>query len=126
MKVTVNTTFSEATLENLVVVWGQADASRTPAATVNDDETLTIEGGSLGEAPHERQLAFVGPGPRRSSANTVVNTERLYHIGRAIQTQTSAHDLKRDAATTLPVSFRCLPGTDGSYGKVVDRAIASN
>jgi hypothetical protein len=121
MKVTINTTFSEATLENLVIVWGQKDEPTTAAG----DTTLVIDGGSLGEAPHERALAFVGPGPRKSSGGSDVHTERLYSVSRAIQTQTSAHDLKRDAATTLPVSFRCLPDSATSaYGKVVDRVLS--
>jgi hypothetical protein len=45
MKVTVNTTFSEATLENLVVVWGQSEDSLD-----RDLRDLDIEGGDLGEA----------------------------------------------------------------------------
>lgn len=115
MKVSVNTTFSEATLENLVVVWGQQ-------STTKSGNVLTIEGGSLGDVPTERALAFVGPAPRSASDKV----QRVYHVTRAIQTQTTAHSLKRDAATTLPVSFRCLPGTAVSggtaYGTVRDRA----
>jgi hypothetical protein len=114
MKVMVNTTLAEATLENMLVTWGQATS--TLATSV-----LDIEGGSLGDAPVERALAFVGPGPRSASPQN----QRIYHINRAIQTQTTAHTLKRDAATTLPVSFRCLPGTAASggtsYGTVRDR-----
>lgn len=121
MKVMVNTTFSEATLENLVIVWGQA------SDTLDDvNRVLTIEGGSLGEAPNERALAFVGPAPRQTASDKV---QRLYHVTRAIQTQTTAHSLKRDAATALPVSFRCLPGTAVSggtaYGTVRDRAFGA-
>lgn len=119
MKVMVNTTFAEATLENLLVTWGAQDADLT-------GNTLDIDAGSLGAFPHERGVAFVGPGPRTSSANT--KNERIYWVQRAIQTQTTAHKLARDAATTLPVSFRCLPGgaagTTNSYGSVVDRAYA--
>jgi hypothetical protein len=117
MKVQVNTTLSEATLENLLVTWGQASTSLASSV-------LSIEGGSLGDYPHERGVAFVGPGPRTVSNNN----ERIYHVERAIQTQTTNHFLKRDAATTLPVSFRCLPGSPNSgvsqtsYGTVRDRA----
>lgn len=125
MKVTVNTTFGEATLENLLVTWGQASTTYVPGAT-NADDTLTIEGGALGDYPTERSLLFVGNGPRSKAAKS----ERVYHVNRAIQTQTTAHDLKRDAATNLPVSFRCLPGANFSgasataYGKVLDRALS--
>jgi len=119
MKVMVNTSFAEATLENLLIVWGQSDD------TLNSS-VLSIEGGSLGDSPTERALAFVGPGPR-----TAGDAERVYHVNRAIQSQTTAHKLARDAATTLPVSFRCLPGgsfsgaTQTSYGTVRDRAITA-
>lgn len=114
MKVTVNTTFSEATLENLVVVWGQNTSSKS-------GDVLDIEGGQLGDFPTERALAFVGPGPRTASGLV----QRVYLIERAIQTSTTAHSLKRDAATTLPVSFRCLPTDANKYGKVRDRAVAA-
>ena len=127
MKVMVNTTFGEASLENLLVTWGQnSDTYAAGADPATDDDELTIEGGALGDYPTERALLFVGNGPRSKAAKT----ERVYHVNRAIQTQTTAHDLKRDAATNLPVSFRCLPGANFSgasataYGKVLDRAIS--
>lgn len=122
MKVMVNTTFSEATLENLLITWGAQDAD-LGVADADGNQTLDIDAGSLGAFPHERGVAFVGQGPRTSSTKTL---ERIYWVQRAIQTSTTAHKLSRDAATTLPVSFRCLPGgasgTTNSYGQVQDRA----
>src|SRR3712207_4738532 len=56
MRVTVNTTLAEATLENLLVVWG------APAANLVSG-TLNMRAGSLGEGPLERSLHFVGPAP---------------------------------------------------------------
>lgn len=118
MKVLVNTTFGEATLENLLVSWGGEAGDLTDGNT-----SLDISAGHLGDFPVERAVAFVGPGPRTVSTNQ--KNERIYNVGRAIQTQTTAHKLARDSATTLPVSFRCLPdSTTNSYGKVVDRAYA--
>lgn len=115
MKVTVNTTFAEATLENLLVAWGQN--ANTLATGV-----LEIEAGQLGDAPHERGLAFVGPAPLPGATGK----ERVYHVDRAVQTESSSHALKRDAATALPVSFRILPGDPvggkSIYGTVRDRA----
>jgi hypothetical protein len=127
MKVMVNTTLSEATLENLLIVWGAQTGDLT---TSGSDRTLQISAGNLGDFPVERQLIFVGPGPRVDISGNTAHKERVYSINRAIQTNTTAHSLKRDAATTLPVSFRCLPGsnlagnTTTAYGTVVDRTIA--
>lgn len=124
MKVMVNTTLSEATLENLLIVWGAQDADLNTA-----NRTLEISAGNLGDFPVERQLIFVGPGPRVDISGNAAHKERVYTINRAIQTNTTAHSLKRDAATTLPVSFRCLPGSNlagnntTAYGTVVDRTI---
>lgn len=109
MRVTVNTTLMEATLENLLVVWGQQEDSL--AAGV-----LTINGGELGDFPVERSLLFRGPAPRDTA------TQRWYHIYRAIQTESSAHALRRAESTMLPASFRCLPDDVGDYGTITDRA----
>jgi hypothetical protein len=113
MRVTVNTTLAQATLENLIIVWGQA-------ASTLSAEVLTLEGGALGDAPIERTLLFVGPGPRTASTNK----ERVYHVSRAIQTESSSHALRRSEVTALPVSFRILPTSAGSYGTVRDRVVA--
>lgn len=113
MRVMVNTTFAEATLQNLLVVWGQDDTSIT--------DTIDIELGDLGGEPLERALAFVGPGPRSTAAQF-----RLYHVTRAIQTESTSHALRRTEMTGLPVSFRILPNdktsnTKARYGTVRDR-----
>lgn len=116
MRVTVNTTFAEATLENLLVVWGQAEDS------LNGD-VLNIEAGELGDYPLERSVAFVGPGPRTGGRK-----ERVYHLARAIQTESSSFALRRNEATGLPVSFRLLPDADASpvrYGTIQDRAVTA-
>jgi hypothetical protein len=117
MRVTVNTTLAEATLENLLIVWGQEDDTLA-------SDVLTIAAGQLGDAPVERALVFVGPGPRASAEK-----QRIYHVGRAIQTESSSHALRRSEATAFPVSFRILPGDAtstqaASYGTVRDRALA--
>jgi hypothetical protein len=128
MRVTANTTFAEATLENLITVWGLANSTLTKTG---DTETLDIAAGSLGEEPLERSMLFVGKGPRTSIAegNATDNTyrERIYHIKRAIQTESSSHALRRNEATTLPASFRLLPDPSASvatYGKIVDRVLS--
>jgi hypothetical protein len=106
-----------------------ATASGTPAVT-----QIVMAAGALGIQPVERSLVFVGnaPGtygtvqstyPTASAGSTTVGTvsdssslrkkERVYVARRIIQEQTTAHALKRDAATVFPVSFRALPDTDG-------------
>jgi hypothetical protein len=121
MKVMVNTTFSEATLENLLIVWGQQNDSFTTDGT---SETLAISAGSLGDEPTERSVAFVGPAPR---ADAGTKRERVYHVRRALSIESSSHSLKRNEATVFPVSFRLLPDPSFSgqeYGVIKDRNIA--
>lgn len=120
MKVTVTTTFAEATLENLMVVWGMA---QTPDA----NRQVSILAGSLGDAPTERSLLFVGPAPAAASGGTA--QERLYWISRAVQTEASSMMLRKSEMTGLPASFRCLPDTTisggAAYGTIRDRAVTT-
>lgn len=119
--VTVKTTMSEATLENMLFVWGLKDSALT---TTGDEKELGIDGGSLNSFPGERQLAFIGSAPRND--DNEVDKERLYVLRRILQTESSSHGLKRSEATTLPVSFRCLPDaqfTGAGYGFIRDRKI---
>lgn len=119
MSVSVNTTLSEATLENLVVAWGQDDSTLG-----DDEESLDITGGELHDDPVERSLAFVGKGTRNSSG---APRERIYYLRRALQVESSAHSLSRADATTIPVSFRCMPdanATDGDYGRIIQRVVS--
>jgi hypothetical protein len=116
MRVSVNTTLAEATLENLMVVWGQSSAS------LSGDE-LGIEAGSLGADPVERSIGFVGPSPRGSNNK---RRERVYQVHRALQVESSSHALRRNEPTNLPASFRCLPDparSGAEYGVVRDRQI---
>lgn len=125
MSVSVNTTFSEATLYNLMVAWGQSENTRTE--TPDGDETqLDISGGELHDDPVERSLAFVGKAPLRTDGK---KAERVYHLRRALQVESSSHSLARADATTIPVSFRCLPDSGatsgGDYGVIIQRTVTS-
>jgi hypothetical protein len=127
MRVMVNTTFAEATLENLMIVWGQQTASYTAGAaeTGTADTTLKIESGALGDEPVERSVVFVGPAPRSAAG---IKRERVYHVRRALSVESTAHALRRNEPTALPVSFRALPDPSQSgaeYGIVRDRNIAT-
>src|SRR6478609_4808262 len=97
MRVSVNTTLAEATLDNMLVAWGQPGSTLTGGST-----NLIISAGALGDAPVERSIAFIGPGPG-------VKTERLYYVRRALQVESTAHRLSRNDPTAIPVSFRLLP-----------------
>lgn len=124
MRVSVNTTLSEATLENLIIAWGQK------ANTLSGGK-VAISGGELGDDPVERSLAFVGNAPRTVSATPAqdnLKQERVYHLRRSLQVESSAHSLSRSDATTFPVSFRCLPDANftsgGDYGQIIQRVLS--
>lgn len=114
MGVSISTTFAEATLENLLVAWGQADATLASAAS---SKTLEIDGGTLGQAPLERGLLAVGNAPRLANGNY---GERLYHAYRVMSVESSAISVSRADASTIPVTFRAMPEDDGKYGIVRD------
>ena len=134
MRVSVNTTFAQATLFNLMVAWGlpkeglngtlTGDEGATPVVA---ETNLKISGGELHDDPVERSLAFVGKAPRSATGND--KRERVYHLQRALQVETSAHSLSRSDATMIPVSFRCLPGeasaSSGDYGRIIQRTVTS-
>lgn len=120
MTLALNTTFAEATLENLLVAWGQTDDTLTSSASENE---LDIDGGSLGEAPVERGLIAVGNAVEKSG-NTSQYGERTYFAYRVLSVDPATHTLARSDATTIPVSFRSLPANNGKYGSVRDRLLS--
>jgi hypothetical protein len=118
MKVSLNTTLAEATLLNLMVAWGQSGSTLTSDASSAE---LVVQGGSLGDAPIERAFVAVGNGNYGRAATDVSYSERVYQKYRVLNVESSAHSLKRNEATGIPVSFRALPADDGTYGKIKDR-----
>lgn len=145
MTASVKTEFTEATLENLLVVWAQAGASlrsSTGDPTAVDstgrvvdqtkdfdgvavpagDQVLGMEAGALGIEPVERQLVFVGGAPRTASNK---KRERIYRLRRVISVDPSTHGLKRNDSTRFPVNFRLLPSevSGAEYGEIRDRVI---
>jgi hypothetical protein len=153
IKVMLKTELTEATLENIHIVFGQGDqyvtysgsvgasnntlttASTASAAAAN--AKLNLAAGALGDAPVERSLVAIGnaPGnigteatPVDVSATTM--KERIYVARRVVQVEVTSHALKRDTATVFPVQFRCLPDDkddyDGAeYGVIVDRVYST-
>jgi hypothetical protein len=141
-RLTVATSFTEATLENLGFVLGQpasdVQAWEVGAPAINDDitdagtalsaagdyKTLAVKGGSLGSAPLVRSFYAVGPGPRGADTATKFG-ERIYYMPRVISQESITVAVKRNEASQFPVTFRCLPDSAApagqEYGKVVDR-----
>jgi hypothetical protein len=121
MTVNLNTSFAEATLENLLVAIagkGGADGDLSPEAS--GLQTLKMSAGDIGDVPLERGLVAVGPG----SGSSADPKERIYVAYRALSIENVTVSAKRDEASMFEVSFRLLPNDDASYGRIVDRSLA--
>lgn len=124
MEVMLATEMSEATLFNIVTVFGQKSDSRSGTLSATTAETMNIAGGALLEQPTERQLIAAGAAPTVASPNT----ERVYYARRVLSVMQSQFSLARNTPTTFPVTFRLLPDSayaGSEYGKIVDRFRAS-
>jgi hypothetical protein len=124
MQVNLNTTFAEATLENLLFALAASDSNLsalTGTGIGTDSQELNLSAGDLGECPVERGLVAVGPGTGDCAAGSSI--ERVYVAYRALSIENVTVSAKRDEATMFEVSFRLLPNDDASYGKIVDRTI---
>ena len=121
MQVNLNTTFAEATLENLLFALAGKDddlgSSDSWAGAGNP--VLRMSAGDIGECPVERGLVAVGPGTGDCEIGSEL--ERIYVAYRALSIESVTVSAKRDEATMFEVSFRLLPNDDASYGKIVDR-----
>jgi hypothetical protein len=118
MQVNMVTAFAEATLTNLLVsiAGSGTDLEETPNV-----DTLTINSGELGSVPVERALVAVGPGSGDPEAVGATRVERVYVANRALSIDSVTVSAKRDTPSMFEVSFRLLPASNGSYGKIVDR-----
>lgn len=124
MQVNLNTSFAEATLENLLFAIAAADEDLSDLSGTGigaGSQQLDLLSGDLGECPVERGLVAVGPGTGDCAAGSSI--ERIYVAYRALSIENVTVSAKRDEATMFDVSFRLLPNSDGSYGKIVDRVI---
>ncbi len=126
MQVNLNTAFAEATLENLLFAIAAPTGDLTSQATAANglgagSSILNLSAGNLGECPVERGLVAVGPGTGDCAAGSSI--ERIYTAYRALSIESVTVSAKRDEATMFEVSFRLLPNSEGSYGKIVDRVI---
>ena len=117
MTVNLNTSFAEATLENLLVAIAADDTDLVSGSGLS---TLKMSAGDIGDVPLERGLVAVGPG----SGSAADPKERIYVAYRALSIENVTVSAKRDEASMFEVSFRLLPNDDASYGKIVDRSLA--
>jgi hypothetical protein len=118
MEVMIATEMAEGTLENVLAVFGQSQATLTESG-----KKLGLAAGALGEAPVERQLVAIGQAPTTAASS---KTERVYYARRVLSVQQSQFSLARNAASTFPVTFRLLPSgasadAGAEYGTIVDR-----
>jgi hypothetical protein len=125
MQVNLNTTFAEATMENLLVAIARprTDASVPSEGPFSGEDVLNLSAGELGECPVERGLVAIGPGTGDCEEGSAL--ERIYVAYRALSIESVTVSAKRDEATMFEVSFRLLPNDSGSYGKLVDRTVAA-
>jgi hypothetical protein len=133
MQVNLNTAFAEATLENLLFSLAGRDedlsaTNKNLDGTTNNanaikatSQSLNMSAGDIGECPVERGLVAVGPGT--GDCNPDEQIERIYVAYRALSIESVTVSAKRDEPTMYEVSFRLLPNSDASYGKIVDRTI---
>jgi hypothetical protein len=119
MQVSMVTAFAEATLENLVVAIATADTNLSGSAT----KTLDVTAGDLGDVPVERAIIAVGPGSGDPTATGADKVERVYVGHRVLSIENVTVSAKRDEPSMYEVTFRLLPASNGSYGKIVDRVV---
>jgi hypothetical protein len=122
MQVNMVTAFAEATLENLLVSVAGSNTDLTGTAT---EDVLVLNSGELGSVPVERALIAVGPGSGDPEATGATRVERVYVAHRALSIDSVTVSAKRDTPSMFEVSFRLLPASNGSYGKIVDRVVGA-
>jgi hypothetical protein len=122
MQVNMVTAFAEATLENLLVSIAGSDSDLSNGVT---QDVLVINSGELGAVPVERALIAVGPGSGDPDAVGATRVERVYVANRALSIDSVTVSAKRDTPSMFEVSFRLLPASNGSYGKIVDRVVGA-
>jgi hypothetical protein len=130
MTVTLNTSFAEATLENLAFAIAgndpetggnlyQKDVAAADGTWGTGSDVLTLTAGELGDCPVEKTLVAVGTGGGECEAGT--GNERVYTAYRVLSIESVTASQKRDEASVFDVSFRLLPESNGRYGQIVDR-----
>jgi hypothetical protein len=123
MQVNMVTAFAEATLENLLLSIAGADTDLDDSDPTAVE--LDIKSGELGGVPVEKAMIAVGPGSGDPAATGANRVERVYVAARALSIDSVTVSAKRDEPSMFEVSFRLLPASNGSYGKIVDRVVGA-
>jgi hypothetical protein len=136
MQVNLNTAFAEATLENLLVaiaaptgdlvnnVKADNPLEFNLSSGVSVVDAMELSSGQIGECPVERGIVAVGPGTGDCEVGSSI--ERIYVAFRALSIENVTVSAKRDEASMFEVSFRLLPASTGSYGRIVDRLVPTS
>lgn len=137
MKVSMKTSFAEATLENLLLAIAATNelADHDEGANVTQGRELELISGELGEYPVEKSIIAIGasvdPATMKAADGTTALTEdyasaqRVYIAYRALSIESVNVSAKRDEATMFEVNFRLLPNDFGAYGKIIDRTFGA-
>jgi hypothetical protein len=125
MQVNLVTAFGEATLDNLLIATAGAASDLTGTGS-STRQAFNMQSGNLGEVPLERALIAVGPGSGDPAATGNSEVERVYVALRVLSIQNVTVSAKRDAPSMFEVTFRLMPASNGSYGKIVDRVVSYN
>ena len=123
MQVNLVTAFAEATLDNLLVATAGSSADLDGTGS-SSRQAFNMQSGNLGEVPLERALIAVGPGSGDPSATGISAVERVYVALRVLSIESVTVSAKRDEASMFEVTFRLMPASNGSYGKIVDRVVS--
>lgn len=131
MKVSMKTSFAEATLENLLLAIASTNAVEDhveSSSTVGKE--LELLSGELGEYPVEKSIIAIGSSVDVDSLKDTAGAaldgnytkaQRVYIAYRALSIESVNVAAKRDEATMFEVNFRLLPNDFGAYGKIIDR-----
>ena len=123
MQVNLVTAFAEATLDNLLIATAGASSDLDGTGT-SSRQAFNMQSGNLGEVPLERALIAVGPGSGDPTATGNAAVERVYCALRVLSIESVTVSAKRDEASMFEVTFRLMPASNGSYGKIVDRVVS--
>lgn len=123
MQVNLVTAFAEATLDNLLIATAGSSSDLDGTGT-SSRQALNMQSGNLGEVPLERSLIAVGPGTGDPTATNSNAVERVYVALRVLSIESVTVSAKRDEASMFEVTFRLMPASNGSYGKIVDRVVS--
>jgi len=113
VEATINTELEQATLENLALAYG-INTSSVSSNTSSKVLELIPE-----EVMREVQLVFQG------MSGTNRELIRTYTFYKCVRVGSTSMTLNRGVKTTIPVQFRCMLNSSGSFGTMSDATISA-